>query len=440
VRSRGSRNYRILCALLLSLACGAGSEPDAGKLAKAPASADAGSAAPSEAELIEQLSAIGYLAATRQASGSQGVTLHDPERTAPGLNLITSGHGPVALLMDMDGAILHEWRAEFAQVFPDHPRLQRTQELRRNYWRDAVLLPNGDLVVIWELFGLFKLDRDSRLLWAVPEPVHHAVQITESGEIAHLQAKRRSIEGIPKKRAIEDFIVVRDGDGRELRRLAISDALRNVGWLRMRKAFWERAGERGYGLDEKSIYDPFHTNSLRLLSTAEAVRLGAPFRAGDALVSMAMLDTVAIIDMEQGVTRWSQQGPFGMQHEPRIGLDGGIVLFNNFLAADRSSVVTLDPRSRRVVREYTGPESEPLHSRRSGRVQVLPNGNTLVVETDGGRALEITAEGEAVWEFRSPFRVSESDGKVAGLYSLDRVDPSRTSWLGPKSEAASQQH
>jgi hypothetical protein len=423
---------------VLGLACGAGGDPGAGDGEAALPSIGATSAPVSEAELIEQLSAIGYLAGTQQAADPQGVTLHDPQGAAPGLNLITSGHGPVALLMDMNGAVLHAWRAEFAQVFPDHPKPEPAREPRRNCWRDARLLPNGDLLVIWELFGLFKLDRDSRVLWAVPEPAHHALQLSESGEIVHLQAERKMIAGIARKRAIEDFIVVRDGDGNELRRLAMSDALRNVNWLRLRKAFWARARERGYGLDEKNIYDPFHTNSLWLLSRAEAARLGGSFRAGDALVSMAMLDTVAILDIEKGATRWSQQGPFGMQHEPRPTLDGGIVLFNNFLGAERSSVVTLDPRTRRVTREYTGPESAPLHSRRSGRVQVLPNGNTLVVETEGGRALEIASDGRAVWEFRSPFRVGESEDKVANLYSLERVGPIQASWLSSGREDAGQ--
>ena len=442
VSSRASRVFPalVLCWLACALSCGVDGEPDArGEGEKALPSADASSAPPSEAELIEQLSAIGYLAGSEQAHELQGVIQHDPQRVSPGLNLITSGHGPVALLMDMEGEVLHEWRAEFAQVFPDHPRAERAEERHRNFWREALLLPNGDILVIWELFGLFKLDRGSRVLWAVPEPAHHDLQLSESGEIVHLQAKRKMISGIAEKQAVEDFIVVRDAEGRELRSVAMSDALRNVHWLRLRNAFWVRSKERGYGLNEKSIYDPFHTNSLWLLSPAEAARLGDSFRAGDALVSMAMLDTIAIIDMEKGVTRWSQQGPFGMQHSPRFTPDGDIILFNNFLAAERSSVLTLDPRSRRVVREYTGPTSEPLHSRRSGRVQPLPNGNTLVVETDGGRALELTEDGEVVWEFRSPYRVRERGDKVASLYSLERVGADKTSWLDSKKKSASQQ-
>jgi len=391
--------------------------------------ADAGPAPPSEAELIEQLSAMGYLAATEPADDSQGVTLHDDQRTAPGLNLITSGHGPVALLMRMDGTVVHEWRAEFERVFPNHPRSDGGKEPRRNFWRDVILFPNGDIVVIWELFGIFKLDRNSRLVWVVAEPAHHDLQLNELGEIVHLQSERKMISGIPNRQAIEDFVIVRDGSGKELRRLAISDALRNVNWLKLRRSFWIRAKERGYGLNPNSVYDPFHTNSLRLLSEAEAAGLGTLFQAGDALVSMGMLDTIAILGMEKGVTLWSQQGPFGMQHAPRFGRNGDIILFNNFLTPEGSSVMTLDPRTRRVTSDYTGPESEPLYSRRSGQIQVLPNGNTLVVETNGGRALELTEDGEVVWEFRSPYRVHDGMNRVAHLYSLERIEETEVSWL-----------
>jgi hypothetical protein len=434
-----SRASRCLCVVLLASAacavsCSEGTEP-AGEASETAAHPAPGvplepDAAPAlEAELIEQLGAIGYLAGSEPAGAPTGVVTYDPERVEPGLNLLTSGHGPVALLMDMSGEVLHEWRAEFAQVFPNHPDRDRAREPHRNFWRDAVLFPNGDLLVIWELFGLFKLDRDSRVLWAVADHVHHDLLVTEAGEIAHLQAKRRMIPGIQDKKAIEDYIVVRDAGGRELRRLAMSDALRNADWLELRRAFWLRALDRGYELSGKGLYDPFHTNSLRLLSETEAARLGEPFRAGDALISLAMLDTIALLDMETGTARWWQQGPFGMQHQPQPTPDGGIILFNNFLTAERSSVVTLDPNTGRVIREYTGPEAEPLYSRRSGRVQVLRNGNVLIVETDGGRALEVTPAGELVWQYRSPYLAGKNGDLVAHLYSLDRVDATQTRWL-----------
>ena len=390
-----------------------------------------------EAKLIEELSAIGYVAGSQPAGELSGVIIREPERVSPGLNLMTSGHAPVALLMQTDGTVVHEWSAEFDEIFADHPRSDRSEETGRNFWRDAILFPNGDIVVIWELFGIFKLDRDSNVLWVVAEPAHHDLQLSEVGEIVHLQSERKMLTGIPEQQAIEDFVIARNAGGEEIRRVALSEALGNVNWLKLRRTFWRRAKDRGYGLNERSAYDPFHTNSLQLLGERDAALLGGRFKAGDALVSMGMLDTVAIVDLENGLTRWSQQGPFGMQHSARFSPEGQIVLFNNFSSAKHSSIMALDPRTREVTREYRGPDSKLLYSRRSGGVQLLPNGNMLITETDGGRALEIAEGGDVVWEFNSPYRVEDEPDKVAHLYSLERIEESRATWLYPESKAES---
>lgn len=210
--SRASRCVFVvfLTSVVCAVSCGEGAGP-AGEESAPPAPPARGAAPPLEAELIEQLGAIGYLAGTEPTGAPSGVVAHDPERVEPGLNFLTSGHGPVALLMGMSGEVLHEWRAEFAQVFPKHPGRDRAMEPHRNFWRDAVLFPNGDILVIWELFGLFKLDRDSRVLWAVAEHVHHDLQITEAGEIAHLQAKRTMIPGISQTRTTIRFPSPRAG-------------------------------------------------------------------------------------------------------------------------------------------------------------------------------------------------------------------------------------
>jgi hypothetical protein len=422
----------VLASLAISLSCGSeieGNESPSPTHTRSVLESESAGPSRVESPSIDELSALGYVDGTEPARPSKGVTKHDPLRVAPGLNLITSGHAPVALLMNLQGEVVHEWRAEFSEVFPDRPPLESTSKRPRNYWRDALLLPNGELLVIWELFGLFKLDRDSRVLWSVAAPVHHDLQLDASGQIVHLEAERRQIDGIPGAPAIEDFIVVRDPSGKELRRVAMSDALRGADWPSLRRHFWNRSSARGYPFQERSRSDPFHTNSIWLLTSTEADRLGPPFRAGDALVSMAMLDTIAAVDIESGTARWWQQGPFGMQHEPRPTPDGAIVVFNNFEAANRSSVLVLDPRTRSVLRTYRGPAADPLHSRRSGRVQVLPNGNVLVVETDRGRALEVTKNDRVVWEYHSPYRVGTERDHVANLYGLERVGSARLGWL-----------
>jgi hypothetical protein len=65
---------------------------------------------------IAQLEAIGYLSGSVEASTLAGVTLHDRERAYQGLNFYTSGHAPEAVLIDMDGSVLHRWRHEFLDI------------------------------------------------------------------------------------------------------------------------------------------------------------------------------------------------------------------------------------------------------------------------------------------------------------------------------------
>ncbi len=48
--------------------------------------------------------------------------------------------------------------------------------------------------------------------------------------------------------------------------------------------------------------------------------------------------------------------------------------------------------------------------------QRLPNGNTLITESSGGRIFEVTRDGEIVWEFFNPRR-AEGRGDLVGAVS-----------------------
>ena len=72
---------------------------------------------------------------------------------------------------------------------------------------------------------------------------------------------------------------------------------------------------------------------------------------------------------------------------------------------------------------YDGSDSDPLWSKSCGTVQRLANGNTLITESDNGRALEVTPEGEVVWEFLSPHRAGDDGELVATLFDVIRLPP-----------------
>ena len=52
-------------------------------------------------------------------------------------------------------------------------------------------------------------------------------------------------------------------------------------------------------------------------------------------------------------------------------------------------------------------------------MQRLPNGNTLIAESDRGRAFEVTAEGEIVWQWLNPAR--DEEGRLATLVRMKRL-------------------
>ena len=83
------------------------------------------------------------------------------------------------------------------------------------------------------------------------------------------------------------------------------------------------------------------------------------------------------------------------------------------VAEAASRVLELDPLTLEPVLEYSGSPEEPFFSSLMGTVQRLPGGNTLITESDFGRAFEVDAAGRIVWEFDSPHTAGENDEFVA---------------------------
>lgn len=86
--------------------------------------------------------------------------------------------------------------------------------------------------------------------------------------------------------------------------------------------------------------------------------------------------------------------------------------YNN-MTRGYSRVLEIDPITMKVVwsfnnrHSYNGVDGnigwqQLLYSEYCSSADRLPNGNTLITETIGGRGIEVTPEGEIVWEFLNP--------------------------------------
>ncbi len=103
-----------------------------------------------------------------------------------------------------------------------------------------------------------------------------------------------------------------------------------------------------------------------------------------------------------------------------------MLLFDNMgLGPRRSRVVELNLRSEKptdeIAWEFPRVKQEPFPSKTCGTARRLANGNTLITESDAGRALETTPDGEIVWEFYNPHRAVKDESYIATLFELIRL-------------------
>jgi hypothetical protein len=373
-------------------------------------------------EAIQKLEAIGYVGGSVEAPSFQGVVILDSARAWHGYNLYVSGHSPQAVLMDMQGRILHRWQYPFEAAFPQHRDREKKPDM--DFWRKVYLFDNGDILAVHEGLGILKLDKSSRLMWAKPHPAHHDLQVMANGDIFVLTRVAHMVPSVSERYPIlEDFISILDADGNEKSRSSILDIFDNSpdehSWLRAWEIFWAKESNIQLAYNPKDL---FHTNSVEVLDGKIADRAPA-FRKGNILLSMCHLDMIAVVDSARQQVVWSLSEAFSLQHDPTITSDGHIMLFDNVWRQGKSRVIVLDPASREIVWQYNGSDEQPFYSQTCGTAKRLPNGNTLITESDNGRAFEVTMEGEIVWEFYNPHRAGDKNQYIATLFEMMRLAP-----------------
>lgn len=367
----------------------------------------------------EQLEALGYTAASQPAPQAGNVTIYDPTRTYNGLNLYASWHAPEAILMDMRGTVLHRWRYEMERVWPaaassaeiDHP----------DFWRRVYPLPNGDLLAIYEGFGMIRIDRDSNLVWSYPGKCHHDLSVTPEGSIYTLTREAKHIPRIhPTELVVEDSVAVLDLQGRERWRLSILECLENSEYATLLEALPSRQG------------DIFHTNTIKVFDGSRE-RLSPYYKKGNLLISILHLDAIAIIDPLQKKAVWALAGLWDAQHEPTLLPGGSMLILDNLGNNGKSRILEFHPFTREILWEYKGEAGKPFYTMGCGSCLRLPNGNTLITETDFGRAFEASPAKEIVWEFINPHRSGANGELIAKIAEMIRLDESYAKdWLPRK--------
>ena len=391
--------------------------------------------------LAEHIGTLSYLAGYETATPRSGVVRYDSAAAYRGLNYYTSGHATDVILMDMEGNRRHTWHYE-----PRHgasgdsgPPIHRAGYLRR-----ALILPNGDVLAIYDSDELLqddvlvKLDRDSNVLWSYRGGAHHDFEVASDGRIYVLGRDYRSLslrtrehpggflphwpwDRLPDDKILEDFVIILSSDGEELHRVSILEAFVRSPY----SAFAEQMGQ----------LDILHTNTLEILS-GRLQPSSKAFRPGNVLISALYPSAIGILDMESEQIVWALAGPWYRQHQPTVLENGSMLLFDNHGSHGFSKVIEFNPFTLEILWSYQGDDQNGFASPALGSAIRLRNGNTLITESTAGRAFEVTPDNRVVWEFINPEQAGKNGELIAVIPEMVRIDPDfDLTWL-PRDDTA----
>lgn len=389
----------------------------------------------------QSLSSLGYIGAVKvnpEDLNKRGVVRYRPESTAGGLNLYVptawgaaftkefAGFEPSreAILMDMEGEELREWSV---QRFGDDGRLG---------WAMADFGPTGDLYAVHAHRALYRLNWDNEVVWALDGNVHHDFDFDRQGDIWVLTERVRTVEfaGHPVRLVDQGVAVVSGADGRVVRRFWMYEHL-------VEQPFFRKYMQKRLGLVEregKLVVRGGHTSLSERLSsrpkdwlhanTAELMANGSEhWDEGDFMTCLALANMVVVFDKDDFSVRWHwAENALEHPHDPSLTADGTITVFDNGKFRRTSAVKEVEPTTKELVWMYEGTELDPFFSAIRGLAQRLSNGNTLITSSQEGRVLEVTVEGEIVWEWYNPDLI---EGKMRVPIRMVRLDADTTSRL-----------
>jgi len=290
---------------------------------------------------------------------------------------------------------------------------------------------NGDLLGIVEDKNLVKLDWNSNVEWDNEGRFHHDVDIVDNGDIYTLARREKIVFcGLMPLPILDDYILLLSSDGRIKKSISIFKLLKNrlspgtiakiYSWILRPHTLVDlllNKKDKHFALEGWFRYptDVFHTNTVEIINKP----IEGVCKKGALLICVRNFNLIGILDVEKEKLVWEWgPGELRMPHHPTLLDNGNILIFDNGWEREYSRLVELNPITKKIVWEYKSDPPQDFFSMKRGANQRLPNGNTLITESDNGRVFEITPEGEKVWEFYSTI-VKERTRKA--IYRMMRI-------------------
>ncbi len=340
---------------------------------------------------LEELRSLPYLTHTKEKADEteKGVVKYDPELAFEGYNLYKNK------LIDMKGNIVYLFRGEMYRLGEGY-YLAGVNITGKYYW-------------------------NSSTIWEKNITVHHEIALSPYDTILIASKEIHKYNG----RKVEfDLIIELSQDGEEISRWSTYENFYEL------KKFHEPSE-----LDLPAIpvyvhidrnvtiiggdFDYYHLNSIQVLPETPIGKKDTRFQAGNWLLSFCYVNLIVILDKETKEIVWSWgTGELERQHSPIMLDNGNILIYDNGFNREYTRIIELDPVKKEIIWEYKSYPPESFFSSSRGYAQRLPNGNTLITDSESGRAFEITKNGKIVWEWFNP-EINE-EGKRGIIYRMVR--------------------
>lgn len=323
--------------------------------------------------------------------------------------------GCLAWIIDRSGAVQHVWHIDpdiwngLAESISDgDPALLKQFTADRVYPFGVHLYANGDLLVSFMGqathpygVGLARFDRNSRLLWQRTDFSHHWPVVDGQGAIhtPSLSVIPSPLEFPGAGKTIRcrsgslhaDRIAILDPGGRPVETIPLLQVLVDSG----------HAGLLRDGCD------PLHLNAVQPLSARDAPAYPG-LVAGDLLVSLRTLDTVAILSRRSRRITWIMSGQTRFQYSPVFFGNNEILVFDNRgrHSGDPAAVVAVNLATRALRTLFPRPERPlPFSFVSTGSGHIALSGDrtrALLSVATGGQVLEVDlTTGALLWEYRN---------------------------------------
>lgn len=335
-----------------------------------------------------------------------GIQIYNKDKAYEGYNLFEGK------LIDMQGNIVKDW---------DYVYLG-TLDKEGNYYAQEY----------YESLKWGKFTWNNELIWEKDIPIHHEILITPDDTIITFTKEAHEYNG----RMVEfDIILEFDKDGNELTRWSTWDNLEEIKQfhkpleLERPKTFLIPETHKKNTSIWGANYDYYHLNAISILPENDLSKKYKAFQKGNWLISFRHGSMLFILDKDTKNIVWRAiddqiEGSLQGQHSPFMRPNGNILIYENGRYRNKTRIIEIEPISLKIVWEYS---PDDFFSLSQGYLQLLPNNNLLITESEKGRVFELNKDKEIVWEYYHPevqnktnSNYKESYGTRQWIYRMTR--------------------